>query len=442
MNTNLDEPGKSETLATLTDLVCRSAEPPTPAQLGRGLLVVSGSLALDRERRRALWRISLAGMMLVTACAAASLGIVAFSRARRLQSVAPPLLYRAEGGTVIEGGYLRESGSGGIKLTFSEGTTLALMPGTHGRLRSVDSAGARLAIENGTVLCRVVPRGDAKWLVDVGPFLVTVNGTVFTVSWDAAHERFDLSLREGRVMVSGPVSGGDLALRAGHRLVVDLRKSETVITEEQPEELSARSGASPSAVPVSSLPALLNERRWPDGGKPGRRGGVGAPSGSADVKVAAPSRWTEAVAAADWDRILREAEASGVKSTLERASSQDLCAFADAARYRRRMAVAREALLAQRRRFPGSARSLDAAYLLGRVEESSERATVEALRWYDEYLRHSPTGTYASEALGRKMILTGKLDGASQTRPLAEEYLRRFPNGAYSGSARALLQSP
>jgi TolA-binding protein len=117
-------------------------------------------------------------------------------------------------------------------------------------------------------------------------------------------------------------------------------------------------------------------------------------------------------------------------------------ALADAARYRRRMELARDALLAERRRFPSSPRSLDAAFLLGRVEEASDRGVARAIEWYDEYLTRAPTGTYASEALGRKMTLTSKLEGSSQARAIAEDYLRRFPNGTYAGPARAFVRAP
>jgi TolA-binding protein len=128
--------------------------------------------------------------------------------------------------------------------------------------------------------------------------------------------------------------------------------------------------------------------------------------------------------------------------TLEKAPSEDLFALADAARYGRRASLARAALLAERRRFPGSPRSLDAAFLLGRVEESTERGRHRAIEWYDEYLAHAPTGAYVAEALGRKMILTDELEGVASARPVAEEYLRRFPRGSYAGSARALRRVP
>jgi hypothetical protein len=168
----------------------------------------------------------------------------------------------------------------------------------------------------------------------------------------------------------------------------------------------------------------------------------GAPVPATVAKSAVDRRWSADVARGHWDRILQDVKRVGVEATLSKASSDDLFALADAARYRRRMDLARAALLAERRRFPGAARSLDAAFLLGRVEEASERGMARAVEWYDEYLARAPAGTYASEALGRKMTLTSQLEGSARAQPLAEEYLRRFPNGTYAGSARALRRAP
>ena len=175
------------------------------------------------------------------------------------------------------------------------------------------------------------------------------------------------------------------------------------------------------------------------------------PAASASNAVApapAPARasklehksWSEYLAHGDWDRILAEAEAKGVDATLQTASSDELFALADAARYRRQSDLARAALLAERRRFAGSARSLDVAFLLGRVEESRDRA--RAISWYDEYLGRAPTGTYAAEAWGRKLVLTNELKGRSFARPIAEDYQRRFPKGSYAGVARAVCGEP
>jgi TolA-binding protein len=431
------ESKRAEVLASLTELARSSVQPATPVQLNQGLHAVSARIAVGRARRRGLVRWSLAG----TAAAASAVGvlyIVSFSRGRQVPPSPPALAYQIEGGSVIDGGYLRESGHGGIKLLFTEGTEFILMPGTRGRLGAVDGSGARIAIEQGKASFQVTPRSSGRWLVDVGPFLVTVKGTVFTVSWDPTRERFELGLRHGRVTVTGPVAGGDIALRAGQHLVVNLPKAEVLITEQKPEEAWADS-TSGTALPTA---AAFKERPSAAPERPAAKTSTGASLPPVAAKVDGEHRWSAALAAGNLDLILADVDRAGVKSTLEKASSEDLYALADAARYRRRVDLARAALLAERRRFPEEGRSRDAAFLLGRVEEASEHGMARAVQWYEEYLARAPTGTYAAEALGRKMILTSKLDGAVQAQPVAEEYLRRFPSGAYAGSARALRRAP
>jgi hypothetical protein len=366
----------------------------------------------------------------------AVLGIVSWFRTPMRPMAPVALTYHIQGGSIVDGGYLRESGNRAVKLVFAEGTEFVLMPGTRGRLRAVDSTGARIAIERGAASFQVTPRSDAKWLVDVGPFLVTVKGTVFTVSWDAARERFELRLQHGQVSVTGPIAGGAIPLRAGQRLVINLPKEEILITEQKPEE--AWLGA-PPAEPTQPATDLPIEDR-PVTGFPGQ--GPSGPSPPVGGKTSGRRTWAEELASGDWNRILSDVDHMGLRRTLAEASSEELFVLADAARYRRRTGLAREALLAERKRFPESARALDAVFMLGRLEELNERGVKRAIAWYEEYLVQAPSGTYASEALGRKMIATSKLEGAARSQPVAEEYLRRFPSGTYAGAARALLQAP
>ena len=433
MTTTAGGPKDSRALAALAEITRDGVERPTPAELDRGLDALLLRIGEGRARRRGLVRWSLLG---ATAALCAVVGLQIGSVARKhLGSPAPPALaYRIEGGSVLEGGYLRESSHAGVRLYFNEGSKLVLMPGTRGRLRSVDREGACVAIERGTASFQITPSKKRRWLVEAGPFLVTVKGTVFSVSWDPSSERFDLRLRHGRVVVSGPVSGGDIALRAGQRLVVNLPGAETVITEERPEKAIGESvgaaAANATTPPALRPPAARN--------KPTGLNTYVAPAPTTATQIGGERRWADDVARGHWDRILEAVERAGLQATLDEASSEDLFALANAARYRRRTDWARAALLAERRRFPGLARSLDALFLLGRVEETQERGTVRAIAWYDDYLAHAPTGAYAAEALGRKMILTNELGEPAEAQAIAEEYLRRFPGGSYAGSARAL----
>ena len=338
-----------------------------------------------------------------------------------------------EGGALLDGGYLSESGHAGIGVFFNEGSSFVLAPGTRGRLRDVSRDGASFAIEDGTASFQITPNVTRRWSVEAGPFLVTVKGTAFNVAWDPVSERFELSLRRGHVVVEGPVAGGAVPLRAGQHLVIVLPKAETLITEDISEDEAARRTSPSEGSPAAAAPNGKHAAA--------RVNAAGIPAPLAP-RGTAGRRWAELLAAGHWDQILADVDRDGIDATLKSASSEDLLALADAARYRRRVDLARAALLAQRRRFPGSARALDALFLLGRVEELSSDGAARAIAFYEEYLARAPRGGYAAEALGREMILSNDLGGPSKARPIADEYLRRFPAGSYAGSARALGHLP
>ena len=156
-------------------------------------------LATDQMRRRALLRWSLLG---ATAAAVFRACPPAPRRFPGERAPAEPAVAvsRIEGGIVLEGGYLSQSGRAGIKLFFNEGSRFELTPGTRGRLRAVAEDGAHLAVENGTAALQVTQSRQRRWLVEAGPFLVTVKGTAFTVSWDPVERavRAGAATRSGR----------------------------------------------------------------------------------------------------------------------------------------------------------------------------------------------------------------------------------------------------
>jgi TolA-binding protein len=144
------------------------------------------------------------------------------------------------------------------------------------------------------------------------------------------------------------------------------------------------------------------------------------------------------VASGDFHSVLDEAEERGVAQCLRSLPEDRLGSLADAARYAGRSALARDALLAQRSRFAGSSAARRAAFLLGRLAEESGQTPRAALDWYEIYLTEAPQGSYAGEALGRKMLVLRGNEETSAASAVAREYLDRFPSGAYAGSARAI----
>lgn len=432
MRTPHENLAQAPELDRLLELRRTHTSEPTREELDQGLRALRTRLDTGRRHRRLSW-----WFVPVTASV---LSLFVWLVSERSTTRLPELTYEVSGGEVIDGGYLRGAEDRGITLAFNEGTRLVLDPGTRGRLRSVDETGARVGIENGSASFEVTPNSRRRWVVEVGPFLVTVKGTAFQVGWDPASERFELALRHGEVVVSGPMTGGELTLRAGQRMVVSLPKAETLITEDRPER----------SLEPTDAPSRLDDAS-PSGSATGvavvedpRHAADSAATGTATVRTApqAPTpgrRWVNELANGQWDRILADVDRASVEATLSTASSEELFAVANAARYRRRSELALRALLAQRERFPGSQRALEAAFLLGRVEESRGGGARRALGWYDEYLKRAPSGAYAAEALGRKMTLVHQASGAGAARPIASDYLLRFPKGSYAGAARALL---
>jgi hypothetical protein len=317
---------------------------------------------------------------------------------------------------------------------FSDGTEVRVDQDTEARIRLVTTHGAALAMTHGALHASVIHSATSEWRFDAGPFVVQVTGTAFGLSWDPARDRFDLRLEHGSVTVTGPVANEPIPVRAGQWLTIRPRSNEVFI-----RDLTA--AAELSLEPRASLAT-------PDVGDAGRelpQDSASAATDSTEPSVepkAFPSHtWAQDLARGHADQVVNDALARGLDESLAHASPGELSALADAARYTRRDAVARRALLAERHRFAGSRMAIDAGLLLGRLAES-EHSDGEALRWFDTYLAEAPAGPHASEALGRKLAVVRHSGNTAAARAVAEEYLARYPNGTYSSAARAISNTP
>ncbi len=172
-----------------------------------------------------------------------------------------------------------------------------------------------------------------------------------------------------------------------------------------------------------------------------------APEGAGERVSATPPRaeplrqsWSKRVSAGDYAAVLTEAQTGGLESTLAQRPLADLTALSDAARYLGRSDIARPTLLAERERFAGSPDAKGAAFLLGRINQDGGDAK-GAIAWFTVYLGEAPEGSFAAEALGRKLVAVRKVHGIEQAKPLAREYLDRFPNGAHAAVAREVARA-
>lgn len=336
-------------------------------------------------------------------------------------------------GTVSEGGYVRPAQGSDALLRFSDGSEVKLISGARARVTELKAHGARVLLESGQARVHVVHRADTKWALDAGPYTVQVTGTEFDLSWASADELLDLHLRKGSVVVSGPFTLGGVGVGTGQHLIA--KQGSITLEMDTPE-----SETSPTHSPTGAADDGAGSTDSGDADESATAEGerVKSPLSSGRQAANSKSGWSAMVAQGQFASVLEEAEHRGIATTLSRAPLDDLAALADAARYMRRDDWARRAYHAERGRFPTSRRGREAAFFLGGLAEGDSELSA-ALDWYDRYLNDSPHGTYASQALGHKMVLVRKLQGPGPASLIAHDYLERFPDGPYASAAKKLL---
>jgi TolA-binding protein len=394
-----------------------------------------GELLLEQRasKARPAWLMPSVALSLAFAALAACAALVVL-RQQKLR--AEPLSYVIENAKSPVDTSLDVASGPPRLVRFSDGTEVRVDQDTEARIRFVTNHGAALAMTHGALHASVIHSPTSEWRFDAGPFVVQVTGTTFGLSWDPAQDRFDLRLEHGSVTVTGPVANEPIPVRGGQWLTIRPRSNEVFI-----RELTA--SAETNDEPQASAPALDPGDAGRDLARDINSAPVELPGVPPEPKAAPPAvhSWARDLARGNAEQVVNDALARGLGESLSQSSGSELSALADAARYTRRDAVARKALLAERSRFAGSRMAIDAGLLLGRLAES-EHADGEALRWFDTYLAEAPSGAHASEALGRKMAVVRHSGNTAAARAVAEEYLARYPNGTYSSAARAISNNP
>jgi TolA-binding protein len=386
----------------------------------------------ERRQRRASRRSAL--MMVAAGACAVVVGVLVARHHGRAEA----LSYRVEGAELHPGGYVEAGAANRPVLRFSDGSEVALAEASRLHVRAVDEHGAQVTLDEGHAHAYITHAIATHWSFEAGPFVVNVTGTAFGISWSADEGRLDVRLENGAVNVSGPVFEKPVALRAGQWLTV--RARDVLMRDlSSPDSEAKKEPADPGR---DLEPELAPPAAEPTGEvAPKRARHRSAPAAPVVAAVDRDHHWSEELADGKFSAIVEDALRIGLDTAYSASSTDDLAALADAARYTRQYDVARGALMSERRRFPASERAHVAAFSLGRLADSQQDGRV-ALSWFETYLMEAPDGVYASEALGRKMLLVQQLDGKDAARPLAEAYVRRFPSGTYARTAHALTLGP
>jgi len=311
-------------------------------------------------------------------------------------------------------------------LAFSDGSRIAVSP--HSTL-SVDLLGKRAALTrliDGRLHVAVHHEPDTNYRFLVGPYEVQVVGTEFDLEWHAETDGLTLVMQDGEVRVLG--DGSPRQVRGGQTLhLPSNREKAREARLAAPASLEPAPSASPAGAPAVAAGLPLVSKNASPPSKP-----------SAPLR-ASEADWSALLNAGQFSAIMRDADARGGERLLDSAPASDLKILALAARYTGRRSLSLRAWQTLRARYAADALNQGAAFFLGRgYEEQGEAA--EALRWLARYLAESPNGAYASEALGRRLLLLSKSGQRAEAVSTARTYLERYPRGAYAKSARLVVQ--
>ena len=339
---------------------------------------------------------------------------------------AQTLTYRVTGAVADRGYLLLPDAAASADVLFSDGSHIRVEPTTSSRITSVNAHGAHLVLERGRLEVDVVHRVGTTWAIEAGPYLVAITGTAFSMSWD--NDELTVTMTRGSVTVQGPLARGGVSVVGGQRLSARQHDHLLSIVDQTLVE------------PAQSAPHPTL-----GGDSPAASADLAASPGSAPrlpVPPTADSKpWSTRISSGEYASVLREAEDGGLETTLSKRSLADIAALADAARYSHRNDIARRVRVAERARFPRSSEARAAAFLLARLAEEDGDMNAAA-NGYDRYLRESPRGSFAQEALGRQLALLWGRGDRTAALPIAERYLREFPQGPYTPVARDVASGP
>jgi transmembrane sensor len=331
-----------------------------------------------------------------------------------------------------------------LPLRFSDGSDVELsadpLSGATMRVLELGREGARVTLESGRAQVHVVHRPNARWFFSAGPYDVRVIGTRFVLAWNPDAQSLDLNLAEGRVEVSGGSLPAPVVVLEGQALHVDSRAGSWRLAAES-------AGVAPdSAGPPSHSAGSVTLATEPNSGAPvleqPSSNAKPNPDGRPDDRRRAPkeerSIWLELATAGRYGEALAAAEQEGFGKICDRAALSELVTLAQAARFAKNTARARQALQAARIRFAVDPKAEVATFLLGRLALEG-RDYVEAERHFREYLARNPRGPLAAEVHGR--LLETLEDGGhhESARREATRYLEQFPQGSYATMAKKIL---
>jgi len=311
-----------------------------------------------------------------------------------------------------------------VPLSFSDGSLIALAPGSEAAIDSLDHNGGTVGISRGRARVHIVHNANTHWAIQAGPYTVAVTGTRFDIEWQPEVPRFSVNLAEGSVSVSAQKRSAPARLAEGQELLVvndtwtvrDARDVAAAVNEERPGRGPSVNPDAVAAVPESGLVEATP---------------LVTPRAPANIQKS----WALFVAQGDYRGAYEAAEREGFENVSRRSTSSELLSLAEAARFAGRADRAQFALHVLRSRFAGAHDAALAAFELGRLSGGGANSA----QWFRAFLREQRSGPLVREASGRLLEALAQAGDREGARTEAQNYLRAYPQGPHAAFARRLL---
>jgi TolA-binding protein len=331
---------------------------------------------------------------------------------------------------------LHAAASGGGRVSFSDGSTVAMEPASTLRVEAVTSRGASVRLDGGALQAAIEHRASARWDFHAGPFDIAVLGTRFDLRWDPRTSSLAMKVIEGSVQVSGCAMAVGV-VSAGQSTELRCTEGRTVFLLPQTRSGNSETASSDNHSETATISSALSNAQ----AEPASRPEVAA-SPSAKVEVAvdpAASDWRLSIAQGRLREAFAAADRAGFEQVCASANGRELLDLADAALLSGRTDNGKQALMLVRKKSGGSSASATAGYKLGRIA-FDQGSMSEARGWFQSYLQEAPAGPLAREALGRLMEIDVRAGNMVNARETAREYLRRHPDGPQAKLAKELVR--
>lgn len=300
-----------------------------------------------------------------------------------------------------EGQWIRTKQSG-LPIRFEDGSRFSLSANASARMVRADKKIVRLDLASGKVECRVNRKTGATWQVAAGPYTITVTGTVFDAIWNASDAILNVAVTRGSVLVTGAdLSEHGVRLAVGDRLHVDGERA--VISQNTDEDDVSEDDESTSDNPPPTMYELE-----PD---------------NVESPTAIQPRPVRAKAGLE----------------MKTMGLRDLWKAANKARYSRDASTAESMLASLRKRFPKSREADASVFLMGRIRLELQGDPLGAVNWFKQYLKDTPNGPLAEEALGRIVDAYKRAGKPAQAKRYAEKYLARYSDGLFADLAESVV---